>query len=632
MRIVPMNAGRIGPMIERTYGESSTYQWVRETYRNAVEAKATRILYGIEWQGVENSGVYRRYVADNGIGMSPDDLRMFFRTYGGGGKPIGGEHENYGVGSKTSLLPWNKFGLVVVSYVDGDASMIWLTYDEESGDYGLREWRDIEDEYGNLAVATVVEPYYDEDLGIDFRTVAPEWCRDHGTVLLMLGETPDHDTALGDESKGETAIKGIVEFLNSRIWDIPEGVSVTVETFRHTERKRWPASRDQGGPERIWPLGVYGARHYVTELMRGEEAVLQTDSRELTDGTRLTWYLWSEARAGSGGYAPDQGFFATLYEHQDGTGGELFDISTHHSTFRQFGITHGDVRKRLYLVAQPPLSGRDDDPYGVYMNTPRTSLLVRGSARAGEPLPIRDWAEEFASRMPDEIATALREARGAGEPTYLDDTWRERLGERFGRLWRLDRIYSSRGGAEGFSATTGRSPKAKTSGPRAKSTSTSPPVGPPDGEPRVGVEDGETPGIRRKVPGGVPEGRHVPAHAFPDDEKYLAVWNPPTSEHPAGLVQVNSDHPVLRKVIEFHSEQYAPHLADEIEEKVLQVYVEVAVAKVAHSQFLRRMMSEGEVEELRSPGALTASLLGLISEEAVIGQRLGTLGPKQRSA
>ena len=95
---------------------------------------------------------------------------------------------------------------------------------------------------------------------------------------------------------------------------------------------------------------------------------------------------------------------------------------------------------------------------------------------------------------------------------------------------------------------------------------------------------------------------------------------------------MNADHPVLRKVVEYHSEQYAPHLYEEIEEKVLQVYVEVAVAKVAHSQFLRRMMNEDEVEELREPQALTTALLGLISEEAVIGQRLGTLGPKQRSA
>jgi len=286
-----------------------------------------------------------------------------------------------------------------------------------------------------------------------------------------------------------------------------------------------------------------------------------------------------------------------------------------------------------YLVARPPLSG-EDGAYGVYMNTPRTSLLVMGSARAGEPLPIRDWAEEFSREIPEEIAKALREARGAGEPTYLDDTWRERLGERFGRLWRLDRIFTSRQGTDGLTPSSGRAaPTAKTSGgPKAKRMATSPPPASPNGDPVVGTEHGEDPGQRRNVPGGVPEGRHVHEDAFPAERKYLAVWNAPTSEHPAGLVQVNADHPVLRKVVEYHSEQYAPHLYEEIEEKVLQVYVEVAVAKVAHSQFLRRMMNEDEVEELREPQVLTTALLGLISEEAVIGQRLGTLGPKQRSA
>ena len=40
-------------------------------------------------------------------------------TYGGGGKPIGTEHENFGIGAKVTLLPWNPAGLLVISYKDG---------------------------------------------------------------------------------------------------------------------------------------------------------------------------------------------------------------------------------------------------------------------------------------------------------------------------------------------------------------------------------------------------------------------------------------------------------------------------------------------------------------------------------
>ena len=40
--------------IDRTYREGGTFQWVRETHVNAIEAGATRIEYGVEWQAVEN--------------------------------------------------------------------------------------------------------------------------------------------------------------------------------------------------------------------------------------------------------------------------------------------------------------------------------------------------------------------------------------------------------------------------------------------------------------------------------------------------------------------------------------------------------------------------------------------------
>src|SRR2546430_621301 len=129
----PMQTAGVQHLIERAYRESSQYQWVREMLVNSLEAGATRVEFGIEWQAVERRCVYRRLVADNGCGMTPAQLVEFFNTFGGGGKPIGGAHENFGVGSKTSLLPWNKYGMVVISWVGGDASMIWGTCNPPKG-------------------------------------------------------------------------------------------------------------------------------------------------------------------------------------------------------------------------------------------------------------------------------------------------------------------------------------------------------------------------------------------------------------------------------------------------------------------------------------------------------------------
>src|SRR5947209_7102919 len=93
-----MTAAGLQHLVRRTYNESTRLQWVREAYKNSVEAGASRILFGVEWQGVEQQGVYRRLIADNGVGIPYHRMVSFFNTFGGGGKPIGGEHENYGVG------------------------------------------------------------------------------------------------------------------------------------------------------------------------------------------------------------------------------------------------------------------------------------------------------------------------------------------------------------------------------------------------------------------------------------------------------------------------------------------------------------------------------------------------------
>ena len=170
----PMRTSGTQHLIERTYRESGAHQWVRETAINSLEAGATQIEFGIEWQAVESMGVYRRTIIDNGCGMQGPQLKAFFNTFGGGGKPIGGEHENYGVGSKTSLLPWNHAGMVVVSRVDGQDSMIWVRRDEESGEYGLRVFECEDPETADTVLETVIEPSEDPDYGCDWSKILPD--------------------------------------------------------------------------------------------------------------------------------------------------------------------------------------------------------------------------------------------------------------------------------------------------------------------------------------------------------------------------------------------------------------------------------------------------------------------------
>src|SRR5436309_8598377 len=86
--------------VNRMFEACGPYQWAREFLKNSIEANATKVEFGIEWQAVERLGVYRRTIIDNGSGMNAEELREFFSTLGAGAKKIGGVHENFGVGAK----------------------------------------------------------------------------------------------------------------------------------------------------------------------------------------------------------------------------------------------------------------------------------------------------------------------------------------------------------------------------------------------------------------------------------------------------------------------------------------------------------------------------------------------------
>ena len=63
--------------VNRMFEACGNYQWAREFLKNSLEAGATKVEFGIEWQAVEKHGIYRRTIIDNGLGMSKDELLTF---------------------------------------------------------------------------------------------------------------------------------------------------------------------------------------------------------------------------------------------------------------------------------------------------------------------------------------------------------------------------------------------------------------------------------------------------------------------------------------------------------------------------------------------------------------------------
>ncbi|MFN8173750.1 MAG: hypothetical protein U0T02_01625 [Solirubrobacteraceae bacterium] len=630
--VLPMKAAGTQHFIERIHREGGAFQWVRETYVNALEAGATRVAFGVEWQAVENLGVYRRVIADDGRGMTADQLQEFFNTFGGGGKPIGGVHENYGVGAKTSLLPWNRHGVVVISYADGDASMIWITQDPSTGEYGLRVVEAIDDE-GTTSRETVFEPYVDDEHGCNWAAVRPDWLKDHGTVIVLLGDDPADNSVLGDPNRNESDIKGISSYLNRRIWKIQDGVEVTVDELRTQERADWPkneatahgSSLTKGKDRRTNLRTILGAEYFirypVPTFTAGKLEGWGTVT--LSDGTGLDWFLWDGERPAVQSYASLGGYIAVLYKD------ELYDVTAHHSTYRSFGIAERPVRSKLWLVARPPVLD-DDDRHGVYPRTDRNALLLKGGPNAGGSLPINDWAGEFADNMPDAILAAIKAARGGGEGTVTDTTWRDRLADRFGSRWRIPKLRRHKGGSHGVDpAQPGGRPikaKKKRQGPAPGGGK-----GGRGGLIALGSKAGDTPAAKVKVSGGIPTYRAVTQDEVGDG--MLAAWQPNDPGHPEGVVLLNVEHPVLANEIEHWQALYADHHADDIKDEVIKAYGEIAVAKIAHSEFLKDVLPSKTVEDdLRSEPALTMALLGLIGEEAVLAPRLGGKFKRRRAA
>ena len=627
MSIDAMRASGVSMLVNRAYRESGQYQWVRETYKNAEEADATRIDFGVEWTGVTSRGVYRRLIADNGTGMPPDRLEHFINVFGGSGKPIGGEHENYGIGSKTSLLPWNKAGIVIISWFDGEPAMVRLRYDEESGEYGLHVFTAI-DEDGTPVNETVIEPYDDTEgeTGIDWTAVSPSWVRDagHGTVIVLLGDSLTDDTVLGAPGRREDATKGVLRYLNTRIWDVPAEVEVYVDVFSSTRKDQWPASASSDGFQR---RRVHGARHYVEWTTRGD--VMASGAVALPNSVQANWWLRDDTALNLD-YAPDQGFVAVLYRN------ELYDISAHPATFRSYGIVNASVRSRSYIVLAPPLAGSDQSADGVYPNTSRNGLLIRDASgeRSGERVPVSEWGEQFADSMPAELRAAIAAAlAGTGDADDVDESLRQKIAARFASRWRVLRLKVTPAGTETVTPT-GQGTASTPPRPRPRRRTGGRPggTGGQRGATTIGTDSGPHPASTKHVQGDLPHW-HAGTAADVGEEWVLATFA--EQGGPAGepLVIVNAEHPVMRGQIEYYQGQYAPQFAQQVAEEVVSTYGLVAATKVAHAESLRAVASPQQVNEMRSDAALTTALLGLYAEDKVLAQRLsGQFGRARKTA
>jgi hypothetical protein len=256
---------------------------------------------------------------------------------------------------------------------------------------------------------------------------------------------------------------------------------------------------------------------------------------------------------------------------------------------------------------------------------------LKGGPNAGGPLPVNDWAAEFADRMPEPLLDAIKKARADGHGSIKDKAWRERLRDRFGSRWRIPKLRARKGGSLTVDATQPATKPHKTKRVKHRSRPAGGGAGGRGGTTSIGSSAGAVSAVRTRVAGGLPTYRLVNESEV--GTGMMAAWSPNDPLEPAGAVLINVDHPVLRAEVEHWQSQFPDHLTDQVGREVLGVYGEIAVAKVAHSEHLKGIIPSSQIDkELRSEAALTMALLGLIGEEAVIAPRIGGKFRKRREA
>jgi hypothetical protein len=555
--------------------------------------------------------------------MNSNELFEFFRTLGKGKKKIGSVHDNFGIGAKIATLPWNELGVVVLSYQGGKGAMIWIYEDLDTGDYQLKEF-DIDGK--KKAVIDPNSVIWSEG-DVDWSQVAPDWIRDHGTIVVLLGSDDIPDTVFGNPKEGEMTTKGLSTYLNSRFWDLSDK-EVRVVELRSTDKENWP-----DGPEDRKNLNnrrIQGARHFVTSVRSttGDGHLLESGTMEIDESrVRVDWYLWEGDRPKVHGYAQEKGYVAVRYE------GELYHLDSGRVRFRRFGIIEKEVQNRTTIILEPAHLPEDGgERWGVYPDQSRNRLMFTGDGGKGGDLPLTNWGHMFGDEMPESIYKAIRAARGKDTGTIDDEEYRRRLKNKFGDRWTMRKPVTEPDDGD-VPATPTKTERSKVVRPTKKRTRRRRRRG-RSGTTKVRRKEarlgGDERGTETDVPADIPRYAFKPKEDF-EKEWHLAAFVPDDFEGPT--VFLNKDAEVLLEIVEYHQQLYPEVHAEEVQKTVLTVFGEVAACKVAHSQRLASEVIEEDLNDrYRSEEALTLALMGLIAEESLITPRLSHLGPKKKVA
>lgn len=655
-----MQAVGIKPLVDRNYRASHTFQWVRELVVNSLQAGATDVRFTTEWQAAQSLGVHRRMVVDNGSGIPASLMLAYLAKYGGSGKSIGDIVENFGIGFKSSALPWNKYGLVVISRHNGEASMIWLQCDPDAdggmGTYGARMF-DVGNDSGVMDAVVPLDAMVDIDEdgnevnrfiedGVDWTKV---FTGTHdGVCVVFLGDHPEQHTVMGDPGRAEDAKYGIVQYINSRFWTLPEGVRISVDQYedwtqaQNTNFQKVKPHKQARRPDGLLRnIEARMGRVSAEGKKRSGSGTIEVEGTKGRPGATIHWWLADPApkaqndsdQTSAQGHIVNFPMAGLVFSSHDGVE-EVFDLRATGAgkpTMRmnQF-VKVSDVRDRLAVLVVPH---SDHDGVHIFPEQSRTSLKYESPSHGGQDLDWDWWASAWHTRMPavvrSEIDAYYRDRAVNAESGLRDEDY-QRLSQRYlGSLRRkVEKFFPRQGGDE-----TGRGgnvdPVKRTGRRRVRKA-----------DPDAPSKKGKTPderagddsirGTRRKGDSGmvkvVMDSRpEDPSAVIFDPNENSAVINRDSSSYRRAMEAIVDSTVARRGSLNDHQVK----LVEGAIETAMQAVVSTCLTEVTAEVVAR----PDEKDSLISDAAVSTVMMGIMHIESVASGYIGAaLSAKKRSA
>jgi hypothetical protein len=382
-----MSVHNIGFLLDRLGQDCHPLQYLRELTQNSLEAiersgEKGEIIWDVDWTTFDlEGGVFKLSLTDNGDGMTGDEMVKFINQLSSSlsTQSMSG---NYGVGAKITTATKNPFGVIYLSWKNGEGSMIYMYKNEATQQYGLKQWKHADGSYKHYLPI-------DDD-------VKPDIIDKHGTKVVLLGIQEDSNTIQAPVGVPSPS-RWISKYLNTRYYNLPAEISLKA-------REGWDYPRTD--KDRNYLRRLSGQAQYLTQHS------ISSGTVNLNDAIAHWWILKDEpAITSNSGYMESAGHVAALYKN------ELYELSTARSgmaKLQQFGITFGYRFVVIYI-----------EPTNVIQlttNTARTTLLINN-----DNLPWAEWAFQFRENMPDEIAKLVAEKAAAASNTDHQKSIKDRL-------------------------------------------------------------------------------------------------------------------------------------------------------------------------------------------------------------